>query len=343
MTTDDDEVLQVRSLIRHFPVWSRGVLKRQVGAIKAVDGVDLSIRRGETVGLVGESGCGKSTLARLILALDRPTSGSVRINGCDPFTLRQGQLRALRRHVQIVLQDPYTSLNPRMTIGDIIGEPFEIHPDAVPSSGRSKAVRDLLDVVGLNPDHANRYPHQFSGGQRQRIGIARAIALRPELVVLDEPVSALDVSVQAQVINLLKDLQDEFKLSYLLIAHDLSVVRHVSDRVHVMYLGKIVEQGDHAQVHDHATHPYTQALLSAVSEPDPRESARRTRIVLEGEVPSPLNPPSGCRFRTRCWKSTEICASQLPALEIRPGSPHPSACHFADEDAAVPPKEVTAP
>jgi oligopeptide transport system ATP-binding protein len=328
-------LLELDNLVRHFPVYGSGAVKRQVGTVKAVDGVNMTIRRGETVGLVGESGCGKSTLARLVLALDRPTSGSVRIDGIDPFSLKGKALRALRRRVQIVLQDPYTSLNPRMTIGDLVGEPFEIHPSATPPGGAAKAVRELLDVVGLDPDHANRYPHQFSGGQRQRIGIARAIALRPELVVLDEPVSALDVSVQAQVINLLKDLQDEFQLSYLLIAHDLSVVRHVSDRVHVMYLGKIVERGDHEQIHDHATHPYTQALLSAVAEPDPRASARRERIVLEGEVPSPLDPPSGCTFRTRCWKSQPICAEQEPALEVRPGSPHPCACHFADEAVQV--------
>jgi oligopeptide transport system ATP-binding protein len=318
-------VLELDDLVRHFPVYGSGVIKRQIGTVKAVDGVSMTIRRGETIGLVGESGCGKSTLARLVLALDRPTAGSVRIDGVDPFSLSRKALRALRRRVQIVLQDPYTSLNPRMTVGDLVGEPFEIHRSATPPGGAAKAVRDLLDVVGLDPDHANRYPHQFSGGQRQRIGIARALALRPELVVLDEPVSALDVSVQAQVI----------KLSYLLIAHDLAVVRHVSDQVHVMYLGKIVERGNHEQIHDHATHPYTQALLSAVAEPDPRVSGRRERIVLEGEVPSPLNPPSGCTFRTRCWKSATVCAEQAPALEIRSGSTHPSACHFADESVHI--------
>ena len=330
-----DVVLELDNLVRHFPVYGSGVIKRQIGTVKAVDGVSMTIRRGETIGLVGESGCGKSTLARLVLALDRPTSGTVRIDGIDPFGLSRKALRALRRRVQIVLQDPYTSLNPRMTVGDLVGEPFEIHRSATPAGGAAKAVRDLLDVVGLDPDHANRYPHQFSGGQRQRIGIARALALRPDLLVLDEPVSALDVSVQAQVINLLKDLQDEFKLSYLLIAHDLAVVRHVSDQVHVMYLGKIVERGNHEQIHGHATHPYTQALLSAVADPDPRASGRRERIVLEGEVPSPLNPPSGCTFRTRCWKSAAICADQVPALEVRQGSPHPSACHFADETVHI--------
>ncbi|HZZ96840.1 MAG TPA: oligopeptide/dipeptide ABC transporter ATP-binding protein [Jatrophihabitantaceae bacterium] len=326
---DREVVLELDSLVRHFPVYGSGVVRRQIGTVKAVDGVSMTIHRGETIGLVGESGCGKSTLARLVLALDQPTSGTVRISGVDPFTLSRKALRALRRRVQIVLQDPYTSLNPRMTVGDLVGEPFEIHPAATPPGGAAKAVRDLLDVVGLDPDHANRYPHQFSGGQRQRIGIARAIALRPELVVLDEPVSALDMSVQAQVINLLKDLQDEFQLSYLLIAHDLAVVRHVSDQVNVMYLGKIVERGESEEIHDRATHPYTQALLSAVAEPDPRESARRQRIILEGEVPSPIDPPSGCSFRTRCWKSAAVCASDVPALSVRPGSPHPCACHFA--------------
>jgi oligopeptide transport system ATP-binding protein len=323
-------ILELESLVRHFPVYGSGVIKRQIGTVKAVDGVSMTIHRGQTIGLVGESGCGKSTLARLVLALDQPTSGTVKIGGVDPFTLSRKALRALRRRVQIVLQDPYTSLNPRMTVGDLVGEPFEIHPSATPPGGAAKAVRDLLDVVGLDPDHANRYPHQFSGGQRQRIGIARAIALRPELVVLDEPVSALDMSVQAQVINLLKDLQDEFQLSYLLIAHDLAVVRHVSDEVNVMYLGKIVERGESEEIHDRATHPYTQALLSAVAEPDPRESARRQRIILEGEVPSPIDPPSGCAFRTRCWKSEPVCAADVPALSVRAASPHPCACHFAE-------------
>lgn len=326
-----DVVLETRALTRHFPVFGRGVMRRSMGTVKAVDGVDLTIRRGETVGLVGESGCGKSTLARLLLALDRPTSGSVEVNGTDVFGLGRRQLRGFRRHVQIVLQDPYTALNPRQTVADIVGEPFDIHPELRPPGGRDRAVRALLDRVGLNADQLDRYPHQFSGGQRQRIGIARAIALRPDLLVLDEPVSALDVSVQAQVLNLLRDLQREFGLAFLFISHDLGVVRHVADRVCVMYLGRLVETGTHEQVHDHPTHPYTQALLSAVAEPSESGDRRARRIVLDGEVPSPLDPPSGCAFRTRCWKAQDLCAEQAPALEPRPGSDHPCACHFADE------------
>jgi oligopeptide transport system ATP-binding protein len=325
-----EPVLVVRDLVRHFPVRSKGVLRRAAGTVRAVDGVSLTIGRGETVGLVGESGCGKSTLARLVLALDRPDAGGVAIAGTDLADLKPRALRAFRRHMQIVLQDPYTSLNPRMTVGEIIGEPYEVHPNIAVREDRSKLVRELMDRVGLNPDHYGRYPYQFSGGQRQRIGIARALALRPDLLVLDEPVSALDVSVQAQVINLLKDLQRDLGLAYLFIAHDLSVVRHVSDRVCVMYLGRIVEEGSAEQVHDRPTHPYAQALLSAVSEPDPDGGKRRQRIILEGEVPSPLDPPSGCRFRTRCWKAQDICATEAPALVPRLGSDHPSACHFAE-------------
>jgi oligopeptide/dipeptide ABC transporter ATP-binding protein len=330
----DGVVLEVSDLVRHFPVRSKGALRRAIGTVKAVDGLSLFIGRGETLGLVGESGCGKSTLARLILALDRPNAGSVSIAGTDIFRLSRSELRRFRRHMQIVLQDPYTSLNPRMTVGEIIGEPFEIHPDVVRPAARLGEVKDLMHRVGLNPDHFSRHPFQFSGGQRQRIGIARALALRPDLLVLDEPVSALDVSVQAQVINLLKDIQADLGIAYLFIAHDLSVIRHVSDRVAVMYLGKLVETGTVGQVHDAATHPYTQALLSAVSEPDPDSTTFRQRIVLEGEVPSPLDPPSGCRFRTRCWKAQDVCARDEPRLISRSGSAHPSACHFAD--AALP-------
>jgi oligopeptide transport system ATP-binding protein len=252
------------------------------------------------------------------------------VRGQDMVRLKGGQLRRARRNIQMVLQDPYTSLNPRMTVGDIIGEPFEIHPDVAPRGQRQQKVQDLLDTVGLNPDHVNRYPHQFSGGQRQRIGIARALALKPEIIVCDEPVSALDVSIQAQVINLLETLQDELGLSYIFIAHDLSVVRHISDRVAVMYLGKIVEVGNDAQIYDGPTHPYTQALLSAVPVPDPTLRGHRDQIVLEGDVPSPANPPSGCRFRTRCWKAQEVCAEHEPLLQIREQSAHPSACHFAN-------------
>jgi oligopeptide transport system ATP-binding protein len=325
-----DVVLQTRGLVKHFPITRGIVFRTKAGAVRAVDGVDLDLRRGETLGVVGESGCGKSTLAKLLVGLDKPTAGSITVRGQDMARLRGGDLRRARRHIQMVLQDPYTSLNPRMTVGDIIGEPFEIHPDVVPRRGRATAVSDLLDLVGLNPDHINRYPHQFSGGQRQRIGIARALALAPEIIVCDEPVSALDVSIQAQVINLLERLQDELGLSYIFIAHDLSVVRHISDRVAVMYLGRIVEIGDDTEIYEQPTHPYTQALLSAVPVPDPRLRGRRDQIVLEGDVPSPADPPSGCRFRTRCWKAEPICAEQEPRLEIRPRSPHPSRCHFAE-------------
>ncbi|MEV6634262.1 dipeptide ABC transporter ATP-binding protein [Actinoplanes sp. NPDC051470] len=322
-------VLETQGLVKHFPITQGIVLKTKVGAVRAVDGVNLQLRKGETLGVVGESGCGKSTLAKLLVGLEKPTAGSVNVRGEDMVRMRGGALRRARRHIQMVMQDPYTSLNPRMTVGDIIGEPFEIHPEVTPRKGREKAVRDLLDTVGLNPEHINRYPHQFSGGQRQRIGIARAMALKPEIIVCDEPVSALDVSIQAQVINLLEALQDEFGLSYIFIAHDLSVVRHIADRVAVMYLGKVVEIGNDQQIYEEPTHPYTQALLSAVPVPDPRLRGRRDQIVLEGDVPSPANPPSGCRFRTRCWKAEDICAEQEPLLEVRESSSHPSACHFA--------------
>ncbi|GAB2599471.1 ABC transporter ATP-binding protein [Paractinoplanes abujensis] len=313
-----DVVLETRGLVKHF------------GAVRAVDGVDLQLRRGETLGVVGESGCGKSTLAKLLVGLEKPTGGEIRVRGDDLSRLRGGGLRRARRNIQMVMQDPYTSLNPRMTVGDILGEPYDIHPDAVPHTGRQRAVQELLDLVGLNPDHLNRYPHQFSGGQRQRIGIARALALRPEIIVCDEPVSALDVSIQAQVINLLEGLQRHLGLAYIFIAHDLSVVRHISDRVAVMYLGKIVETGNHMAIYDQPTHPYTQALLSAVPVPDPRLRGRRDHIMLTGEVPSPAAPPSGCRFRTRCWKAQPGCAEHEPTLEIRERSPHPSACHYAE-------------
>jgi oligopeptide/dipeptide ABC transporter ATP-binding protein len=323
-----DEILSVREVTKHFPLTQGVLFRHRIGQVKAVDGVSFALGKGETLGLVGESGCGKSTLARLLMGAERPTSGSVLFEDRDVFGLSKSELRGLRRRMQLVMQDPYTSLNPRMTVGDIVGEPFAIHGD--PEGGRGRRVRELLETVGLDPDHVNRYPHQFSGGQRQRIGIARALALRPDVIICDEPVSALDVSVQAQVMNLLADLQREFGLSYIFIAHDLAVVRHISDRVAVMYLGKIVEIGDEEQIYDHPTHPYTQALLSAVPVPDPTK--RTGQIVLEGDVPSPTDPPSGCRFRTRCWKAEEICATEEPALEVRPGrSAHPSACHFAEE------------
>ncbi|WP_199441288.1 ABC transporter ATP-binding protein [Umezawaea beigongshangensis] len=335
-----EPLLRVQDLVKHFPVTTGVLVKRTIGHVRAVDGVSFDLAAGETLGVVGESGCGKSTLAQVLLRLEPATSGEVRFEGRDVFALRGAELRRWRRDVQIVLQDPYTSLNPRMTVGDIVGEPFEIHPEVAPRGSRAAQVRELLDVVGLNPEHISRYPHQFSGGQRQRVGIARALALRPRVLVCDEPVSALDVSVQAQVVNLLGELRAEFGLSCLLIAHDLSVVRHLSDRVAVMYLGKIVEIGTEEQIYGHPTHPYTQALLSAVPVPDPALRGRRDVIRLTGDVPSPVDPPSGCRFRTRCWKARDVCATEEPALADRPagapGADHPSACHFAEPRVVVP-------
>jgi oligopeptide transport system ATP-binding protein len=325
-------ILEVRGLVKHYPVTQGVLLKREVGRVKAVDGVDLELRRGETLGVVGESGCGKSTLARLLLAAERPTSGTVRFDGQDVFALPRRELRALRRRIQIVLQDPYSSLNPRMTVGDIVGEPFDIHPEVAPKGERRGKVQELLELVGLDPGHVGRYPHQFSGGQRQRVGIARALALHPEVVVCDEPVSALDVSVQAQVMNLLAELQRELGLAYVFIAHNLAAVRHISDRVAVMYLGKVVETGDESEIYDHPTHPYTQALLSAVPVPDPDAPPWAEQLLLEGDPPSPLNPPSGCRLRTRCWKARDVCAAEEPELVVREGSRHPSACHFAVDE-----------
>jgi oligopeptide transport system ATP-binding protein len=326
-----DVVLETRNLVKYFPL-TRGVLfKTKYGDVKAVDGINLQLRRGETLGVVGESGCGKSTLAKLLVGLEKPTSGSIVVRGQDQAKLSGEEMRRARRNIQLVMQDPYTSLNPRMTVGDIVSEPYQIHPDVAPKREIRKRVHELLELVGLNPDHINRYPHQFSGGQRQRIGIARALALKPEIILCDEPVSALDVSIQAQVMNLLEELQNELGLSYIFIAHDLSVVRHIADRVAVMYLGKVVEIGKDTEIYDHPTHPYTQALLSAVPVPDPTLRGHRDQIVLQGDVPSPANPPSGCRFRTRCWKAQEICATQEPPLQVREKSPHPSACHFAEE------------
>ena len=328
-------VLDVQDLVKHFRLTTGIVFRRHVGDVKAVDGVSFQLHRGETLGIVGESGCGKSTLARLLLLLETPTSGRAEIKGKDIFGVRGKALKALRRNIQIIFQDPYSSLNPRMTVGDIIGEPYDIHPEVAPRRDRRRRVQELLDVVGLNPEHINRYPHQFSGGQRQRIGIARGIALRPEIIICDEPVSALDVSVQAQVVNLLEDLQDEFGMSYLFIAHDLSVVRHLSDRIAVMYLGSVVEEGTEEQVYGSPSHPYTQALLSSVPLHEPALRGQKDRILLQGDVPSPADPPSGCRFRTRCWKAQDICAVERPALIDR-GQGHPAACHFAEAREVVP-------
>ena len=333
--TRDDVILETRDLVKHFPLTRGIVFKRKVGEVRAVDGVNLRLHRGETLGVVGESGCGKSTLARLLVGLEDPTSGTIVVQGRDISTLSAEEIRKARRDIQLVMQDPYTSLNPRMTVADIVGEPFAIHPEVLPREHRRRRVQELIDLVGLNPDHINRYPHQFSGGQRQRIGIARALALNPQIVLCDEPVSALDVSIQAQVINLLQELQVELGLAYIFIAHDLSVVRHIAGRVAVMYLGKVVETGTDTEIYEHPTHPYTQALLSAVPVPDPELRGQRNEIVLEGDVPSPANPPSGCRFRTRCWKAEQVCAEREPALELRPGSEHPSACHFAEEQDVI--------
>ncbi|GII05804.1 ABC transporter ATP-binding protein [Planobispora takensis] len=336
MAATGEAVLEVRDLVKHFPLTEGAVFRKQVGVIRAVDGISFDLRRGETLGIVGESGCGKSTLAKLLMGLERPTGGSVRVCGREIADAKGADLKRVRRTIQMVMQDPYTSLNPRMTVGDIIGEPYEIHPDAAPKGDRRRRVQALLELVGLNPDDVNRYPHQFSGGQRQRIGIARGLALQPQILVCDEPVSALDVSIQAQVINLLARLQRELGLAYVFIAHDLSVVRHISDRVGVMYLGKMIELGRDAEIYGQPAHPYTQALLSAAPVPDPDGRERRGRIVLQGDPPSPADPPSGCRFRTRCWKAQDICAQQEPLLQLRPGTWHESACHFAQVHDVMP-------
>ena len=336
-----EPLLRVEGLVKHFPLTQGIVFKKTVGQVRAVDGVNFTLHSGETLGLVGESGCGKSTVSKLLMNLERPTAGSVFYKGTDITNLKGRELRRLRRNIQIIFQDPYSSLNPRMTVGDIVSEPWDIHPDVVPSKDRQRRTRELLERVGLNPDFVNRYPHQFSGGQRQRIGIARALALQPEIIICDEPVSALDVSVQAQVVNLLGELQRDFGLAYIFIAHDLSVVRHISDRVAVMYLGSIVEVGSEDDIYEKTAHPYTQALLSAVPVLDPAAREHKKRIMLTGDVPSPANPPSGCRFRTRCWKAQDICATEPPELVDR-GQGHPVACHFAEAVQVVDAVEVAA-
>ncbi|ANZ16155.1 oligopeptide permease [Streptomyces noursei ATCC 11455] len=326
----DEPLLRVRGLVRHFPI-TKGLLKRKVGAVQAVDGIDFDVFPGETLGVVGESGCGKSTMGRLITRLDEPTGGSVEFEGQDITHLSPGRLRPLRRDIQMIFQDPYGSLNPRHTIGGIVSTPFRLQ-GVEPEGGVKKEVQRLLELVGLSPEHYNRYPHEFSGGQRQRIGIARALALKPKLVVADEPVSALDVSIQAQVVNLMDDLQEELGLTYVIIAHDLSVIRHVSDRIAVMYLGKIVELADRDSLYASPRHPYTKALLSAVPVPDPKRRTQRGRILLKGDVPSPIDPPSGCRFRTRCWKATEECTTTEPPL-IRLRTGHQVACHHPEGES----------
>ncbi|MFI2103176.1 ABC transporter ATP-binding protein [Isoptericola sp. NPDC019693] len=363
-TTSDDVVLEVRDLAKSYPVRRGVVLRRTVGQVQAVDGVSLALRRGRTLGLVGESGSGKSTLARVLVGIEKPTRGQVLVDGEDVSTMSRAARRELRRNVQMVFQDPYTSLNPRMSVGEIVAEPFRIHRDAAPAGGRRRAVAELLELVGLDPDHAHRYPHQFSGGQRQRVGIARALAVKPRVLVCDEPVSALDVSVQGQVINLLEDLQDELGLSYLFIAHDLAVVQHIADEVAVMYLGRVVEEGDRPAVYGDAHHPYTRALLSAVPVPDPDARPADADLLLDGDPPSPADPPSGCRFHTRCWLARRLaaeegvtgdgpedvparCRTEDPVLVPlgRRGDggtrgaaavvPHAAACHFAREAAAL--------
>jgi oligopeptide/dipeptide ABC transporter ATP-binding protein len=332
--SDGETLYEIRDLVKHFPLTSGIIFRKQVGAVHAVDGVSFEVKRGETLGLVGESGCGKSTTGRLLLRLLDPTSGSIRFEGEEIADINPKRLVAFRRDAQMIFQDPYSSLNPRKTVGSIIGEPFSIHGMKTGEGERRKAVQELMDTVGLNPEHFNRYPHEFSGGQRQRIGVARAIALKPKLIVADEPVSALDVSIQAQVLNLLRELQRDLGLTLIFIAHDLSVVRHMCDRVAVMYLGKIVELATSDQLYGHPRMPYTGALMSAVPIADPKLAAVKKRQILAGDVPSPTNPPSACRFHTRCWKAQDVCHQDEPLLEAKDGG-NIAACHFPLTDAEV--------
>ena len=328
-----EDLLVVTDLQKHFPI-RRGLLQRQIGAVQAVDGMSFTVRKGETLSLVGESGCGKTTTGRMLTRLIEPTGGTILFEGRDITHISAGKMRPLRRDVQMIFQDPYGSLNPRHTVGTIVGAPFRLQHVKTEQSTK-RTVQELLELVGLSPEHYNRYPHEFSGGQRQRIGIARALALKPKLIVADEPVSALDVSIQAQVINLLEDLQDELGLTYVTIAHDLSVVRHMSDRVAVMYLGKMVEIADRTPLYERPMHPYTVALMSAVPIPDTGRRTKRERIRLEGDVPSPINPPTACRFHTRCWKAQEVCSTiEPPFAELAPG--HRVACHFPENVIDLP-------
>ena len=323
-----DPILSVRDLQKHFPTKRGGLFNAQHGVVKAVDGLSLDVYPGETVGLVGESGCGKTTAGRTILRLYEPTAGQIIFEGTDITNIHRKDLTSYRARMQMIFQDPYSSLNPRQTVGRIISAPFEIQ-GVEPEGGVKRRVQELLEVVGLNPEHYNRYPHEFSGGQRQRIGIARSIALNPRLIIADEPVSALDVSIQAQVINLLEDLQNEFNVAYLFIAHDLSVVKHISDRVAVMYLGKVMEFAHTDELFNHPRHPYTKALLSAVPVADPDVERQRERIILSGDLPSPMNPPTGCVFNTRCWKATDRCRLEIPPL-VQIGDGHQLACHHPE-------------
>jgi oligopeptide/dipeptide ABC transporter ATP-binding protein len=330
-----ERLVEVRNLVKHFPLTQGIVIQRQVGAVHAVDDVSFDILEGETLGIVGETGCGKSTTARLIVRLLDPTSGSITYQGQDIAALKRSEMRPLRREIQMIFQDPYSSLNPRKTVGSIIAEPFIIHGELEDRAERKRAVQELMEQVGLNPEHYNRYPHEFSGGQRQRIGVARAIALRPKLIIADEPVSALDVSIQAQILNLLSELQRDLGLTIVFIAHDLSVVRHMCDRIAVMYLGKVVELAEADQLYDHPRHPYTGALLAAVPVPDPRLARERGRAVLGGDVPSPTNPPAACRFHTRCPKFVDgHCNVEEPILDPKEGG-NLAACHYPLTDAEI--------